>query len=92
MTSLRVWLTALAGVAAFAGLGAGLSSAAAPAHRFAVQNFRVVERESGPVNYYRVFKDADPPFIRAEYHPPYATTVVGVQVPDDDRSAAHMLS
>lgn len=92
MISLRTWLTALAGVAAFAGLGAGLSSAAAPAHRFAVQNFRVVERESGPVNYYRVFKDADPPFIRAEYHPPYATTVVGVEVPDGDRSAAHLLS
>jgi hypothetical protein len=84
---------ALAGVAAFLGLGAALSAAATPSpHHFAVQSFRVVERESGPVNYYRVFKDADPPFIRGDYHPPYATTVMGLQVPDDDRATAGTLT
>ncbi len=84
---------AVAGLAAFAAFGAAFSSAATAApHKFSVQTFRVVERESGPVNYYRVFKDADPPFIRAEYRPPYATTVLGVEVPDGERSAAHTLS
>jgi hypothetical protein len=95
VTPARSIVTAFAGLAVFAGLGSAFSSAvaagSAPRH-FAVQNFRVVERESGPINYYRVFKDADPPFIRGEYHPPYATTVMGVQVPDGDRAVAHLLS
>jgi Protein of unknown function (DUF3047) len=89
----RFLVTALASLAVFAGFGAALSSAAPRnARHFAVESFRVVERESGPVNYYRVFKDADPPFIHAEYRPPYATTVLGLQVPDDDRASAHVLS
>ncbi len=54
--------------------------------------FRVVERESGPTNYYHLHKDADPPFIRAEYHPPYETAVMAVQVADADRAAARGLS
>ncbi len=83
----------VAGLAAFAGFGAAFSEAATAApHRFAVQAFRVVERESGPVNYYKVFKDSDPPFIRAEYRPPYATTVLGVEVPDGERSSARVLT
>ncbi len=93
MTTLRALLTTLAGLTAFVGSGAILSAASPhSARHFAVQNFHVVARESGPVNYYRVFKDADPPFIRADYHPPYETTVVGVQVPDDDRASARALS
>ena len=83
---------ALATLVALAGLPAAFGASAPSPRRFAVQNFRVVARESGPVNYYRVFKDADPPFIRAEYHPPYETTVVGMQVPDDERASAHVLS
>jgi DUF3047 family protein len=93
VTTLRALLTTLAGLTAFVGFGAILSAASPQSARhFAVQNFHVVARESGPVNYYRVFKDADPPFIRADYHPPYETTVVGVQVPDDDRASARALS
>src|SRR5437868_4351737 len=61
-------------------------------HRLPVAAFRVVERESGPTNYYRLFKDAEPPFIRAEYHPPYETTVLAVQVADADRASARALS
>ena len=57
-----------------------------------VTSFRVVERESGPTNYYRLHKNADPPFIRAEYHPPYETTVLAVQVADADRAPARVLS
>jgi len=60
--------------------------------RLPVSAFRVVERESGPTNYYRLFKDADPPFIRAEYHPPYETTVLAAPVADADRASARVLS
>jgi Protein of unknown function (DUF3047) len=93
VTTLRALLTAFAGLTAFVGFGAILSAASpqSPRH-FEVQNFQLVARESGPVNYYRVFKDADPPFIRADYHPPYETAVVGVQVPDDARASARALS
>ena len=89
----RVVLVGLTALAVFAGFGAALGGAAeAGARRLPVADFRVVERESGPTNYYRLFKDADPPFIRAEYHPPYETTVLGVQVPDADRASARALS
>jgi len=89
----RVVLVGLTALAVFAGFGAALSGAAeSGARRLPVADFRVVERESGPTNYYRLFKDADPPFIRAEYHPPYETTVLGVQVPDADRASARALS
>jgi len=89
----RVVLVGLTALAVFAGFGAALSGAAeAGARRLPVADFRIVERESGPTNYYRLFKDADPPFIRAEYHPPYETTVLGVQIPDADRASARALS
>lgn len=61
-------------------------------HRLPVATFRVVERESGPTNYYRLFKDADPPFIRAEYRPSYETTVLAVPVSEADRASARALS
>ncbi len=93
MSPNRFLFAGLVTLAVFAGLGAGYSSAAdQSAHRFPVANFRVVERESGPTNYYKLYKDADPPFIRAEYHPPFETTVIGVKVPDSDRETAHALS
>lgn len=86
-------LAGFAGLSVLFGLGLAFSSAAEPGgHRLPVAAFRVVERESGPTNYYRLFKDADPPFIRAEYHPPYETTVLAVQVADADRAPARVLS
>ncbi len=62
------------------------------ARRLPVEAFRVVDRESGPTNYYRLFKDADPPFIRAEYHPPYETMVLAVPVAEADRAVVRVLS
>ena len=79
-------------MAVFVGLGATFGGAAEQApRRLPLASFRVVPRESGPTNYYRLFKDSDPPFIRAEYHPPYETTVLGVQVPEGDRASARVL-
>lgn len=97
MSSVRFAVAGFAALTAFAGLGMAFSAASAgaaeqAARRLPVAAFRVVERESGPTNYYRLFKNADPPFIRAEYHPPYETTVLAVQVADADRASARALS
>jgi Protein of unknown function (DUF3047) len=95
VSSARFVVAGFAALTAFAGLGLAFSSAGATAqagHRLPVAAFRVVQRESGPTNYYHLFKDADPPFIRAEYHPPSETTVLAVQVADDDRASARVLS
>jgi DUF3047 family protein len=56
-----------------------------------VRGFRVVKRDSGPVNYYRVVEDPTTPFLRAEYKPPLATTVLGYEVPEADRKTAKTL-
>ena len=93
MTLTRTVVAGLAALLAFAGVGVAFSGAAEQsARRLPMSAFRVVERESGPTNYYRLHKDADPPFIRAEYRPPFETTVLGVQVADADRAPARALS
>jgi hypothetical protein len=53
--------------------------------------WRVVERDSGPVNYYAVVRDPPWPFVRARYRPPMATTVLGWQAPDAVRPGARLL-
>lgn len=62
-----------------------------PALKLPVTAWRIVERESGKVNYYSVSKDTEPPFIRAEYRPPYKTAVLGYQLPDAARERATKL-
>lgn len=89
VTPTRFVLAGFAALAVFGGFGAAFSHAAQQsAVRLPVASFRVVERESGPTNYYKLYKDSDPPFIRAEYRPPYKTAVMGVQVPDHSRESA----
>jgi len=56
-----------------------------------VTMWRVVQRESGPLNYYTVYKDAVLPFIRGDYQPPLETVVLGVQVADSDRAKVRYL-
>lgn len=56
------------------------------------KSFKLVERESGPVNYYRVIDDPALPFIRAEYKPPYKTAVMGFQLPDKERGKVSKVS
>jgi hypothetical protein len=98
VSSARFIAGGFAALTAFAGLGLAFSSVSAAssaqvvARRLPVAAFRVVERESGPTNYYRLIKDGERPFIRAEYHPPFETTVLAVQVADEDRAAARVLS
>ncbi len=56
-----------------------------------VHGWRVIDRESGPVNYYRVINVPDMPYIHSEYVPPMETTVLGYEIPDEQRDAARRL-
>jgi hypothetical protein len=56
-----------------------------------MHGFRLVEEKSGPVNYYKLFKNASPAHLRAEYRPGLETAVMGFQLPDEDRSRAKKL-
>ena len=57
-----------------------------------VRRFRVVERESGPDNYYSAVDDAEMPFIKARYRPPSKTTVLGYELEDATRKYAIKVS
>ena len=59
---------------------------------FDVNRWRVVERESGPVNYYRVVTEDGRSFVRSEYRPPYETTVLGYELDAQTRETARGLS
>lgn len=49
------------------------------------KDWRIVARESGPVNYYSIASEAGTSFIRARYTPPIKTAVLGWQTPDSER-------
>jgi len=53
--------------------------------------WRIVERDSGPDNYYALVRDGAMPFIRARYKPPMKTAVLGWQAPDAARKTARTL-
>jgi hypothetical protein len=53
-----------------------------------VNQWHIIERESGPINYYSVVNDPITPYIRAQYRPNYETAVLGYQLSDDDREHA----
>jgi len=68
-------------------LGATAGSASAADARLDVHQFRIVEKESGPTNYYAVVNDPAQPFIHADYKPGFETAVFGIQLPDSARRA-----
>jgi hypothetical protein len=82
----KVWTRARMGSGYLAGVLAGAAvvalaaeaawAAPAPPWSLPVQSFRLVERVSGPVNYYKVLP-GPPALIRSRYEPGYKTAVVG---------------
>ena len=50
-----------------------------------VKEWRIVKRESGPVNYYAVLTEDGQSFIRSQYAPGMKTAVLGYQTPEADR-------
>jgi Protein of unknown function (DUF3047) len=54
--------------------------------------WRIIPRESGPTNYYRLVSDSALPYIHAAYRPPYETAVMGFQVSGHQARAFHHLT
>src|SRR6185436_15215395 len=61
-------------------------------HRVDLHAFRVVKRDSGPINYYSFVDQPPLPYIHAAYRPPYETTVLGYALPDALRGSVASLS
>jgi hypothetical protein len=66
-------------------------AAAEPSLVIKPETWRVVESESGSVNYYSVVREGGIRFVRARYRPPLETVVLGWQTPDASRSRARLL-
>lgn len=49
------------------------------------KDWRIIPRESGPVNYYSVVSEGGTSFVRAKYTPPVKTAVLGWQTPDGEK-------
>lgn len=56
------------------------------------KDFHVVERESGPINYYRTLTKGQTSFVRGEYRPGLATVVLGFQIPSSDAAKVRSLT
>jgi Protein of unknown function (DUF3047) len=54
--------------------------------------FKVLEQDSGPVNYYSVLAEGDTSFIHAAYKPPLATVVLAAVVPEEARRLVSRVS
>src|ERR1700730_13442729 len=79
---MRVWISISAASVALCSVG--LANAGDTLHELAVActQWRVIERESGPEDYYEVVHGSPISFIRGRYPPPAKTTVLGYQNPD----------
>jgi hypothetical protein len=66
-------------------------AAAEPSLTIAPSTWRVVDSESGPVNYYSVVREGGVSFVRSRYRPTLKTVVLGWQTPDASRSRARLL-
>lgn len=87
----RIWTTNLVSLAVVMILQGSTAAGVRADLRVPISNWRVVKRESGPINYYTLHPEAEPPYIRGNYHSPLETVVLGYQVPDDDRARVKFL-
>jgi len=81
---------------ALCALGLAESHAAAPPPpgtevKLDVYNFEVVERDSGPVGYYKFVREEGTKIVRAQYRPPLETVTLGMPIPEELRSRVRML-
>ncbi len=56
-----------------------------------VHNFEVVERDSGPVSYYKFVREDGTVMVRAKYRPPLESVTLGMQIPDELRGRVRRL-
>jgi hypothetical protein len=80
------------------GSASAAPAAAAPAAaakpkvvRALVEKWRLIESQSGPVNYYSLQRDAERSFIRGSYQPPHKKAVFGFEMPDSSRDRVKRL-
>lgn len=59
--------------------------------RAPVEKWRLIESESGPVNYYRLLREAGRPFIRGAYQPRYEKAVFGFELPESGKGRVKRL-
>lgn len=57
----------------------------------APNDWKIVSRHSGPVNYYSVVTEGGETFVRSKYVPGLKTAVLGWQTPDGDRRAVEKI-
>jgi len=79
-------------IAAAAVLALATGASAGGDVRADVGAWRLIARESGPVDYYRVVGDPVLPYIHAAYEPGYKTAVWGFEVPRGQERALHHLT
>lgn len=56
-----------------------------------LERWRIVDSQSGPVNYYSLQRDAGRLFLRGSYQPPNKKAVLGFEVPEKSRERVHRL-
>lgn len=59
--------------------------------RASIEEWRFVESQSGPVNYYSLQREAERSFIRGAYQPPNKKAVFGFELPDSMRDRVKRL-
>jgi hypothetical protein len=67
-------------------------SASGPQLALSPRSFKVLEQDSGPVNYYSVLTEGGTEFIHSSYKPPLATVVLAAVVPEAARLTASRVS
>ena len=82
---------ATAAAPAAATQAAAKAAAAGGALRAAVEQWRIIDSQSGPVNYYSLLRDGPRTFVRGAYQPPNKKAVLGFEVPDAQRNRLHRL-
>ena len=83
---MRPPLAALALLAALVTWKPG-AAAADPDLVIGPQAWRILKRDSGPVNYYTQVTEPDRTYIHARYEPGMKTAVLGFQIPEEDYQA-----
>jgi hypothetical protein len=76
---------------ASAGREAGTKPAAAGVVRADPERWRIIDSQSGPVNYYTIQRDAERTFLRGSYQPPNKKAVLGFEMPEKSRERVRRL-
>jgi hypothetical protein len=56
-----------------------------------LEQWRIIDSQSGPVNYYSLLQDAGRSFVRGSYQPPNRKAVLGFEVPEKSRNRLRRL-